>query len=148
VRRVADEQQRATDRHEIRLESAESRIDGTWDEARLERVVTNLIANAVKYSPDGGTVRVSLAHEEGSAVLAVQDQGIGIPAADVPRIFDRFFRARNATGRFAGSGIGLGSVLQIVQAHGGRIDVQSREGEGSTFVVRLPLHVAAATPTL
>ena len=72
-------------------------------------------------------------------MLTVQDRGIGIPAADLPRVFERFERGRNAVGRIGGSGIGLAATRQIVEQHGGTIEVESREGRGSTFTVRLPL---------
>ena len=119
-------------------EAPAGRIEGIWDEARLERVLSNLVSNAVKYSPDGGLLRVVLAEEDGAATVTVQDQGVGIPPAALPRIFERFFRAENVAGRYQGSGIGLASALQIVEAHRGRMDVQSQEGQGSTLVVRLP----------
>lgn len=73
------------------------------------------------------------------AVLAVQDQGLGIPAADLPQIFERFYRGKNAAGRTRGTGIGLASVRQIIEQHGGTITVVSEEGKGSIFTVRLPL---------
>jgi signal transduction histidine kinase len=73
------------------------------------------------------------------AVLRVRDQGIGIPPADLPRIFERFYRATNVAGQIQGSGIGLAGSRQVVEQHGGTIVVESREGAGSTFTVRLPL---------
>jgi signal transduction histidine kinase len=79
-------------------------------------------------------------------VLTVLDQGIGIPAADLPRVFERFERARNAVGRIGGSGIGLAASKQIVEEHGGTIAVESREGQGSTFTVRLPLTPPSQAP--
>ena len=124
----------------LRLETVESELVGEWDAGRLERVLDNLISNAVKYSPDGGEVVVSAAREgESWAVVAVRDRGIGIPEADVPHIFDRFHRAANAAEEFSGSGIGLASAKQIVEQHAGTISVESREGEGSCFTLRLPL---------
>lgn len=143
ARRVVDEQQRATELHEIRVEAPSGSIEGIWDEARLERVLSNLVSNAVKYSPRGGLVRVVVSEEAAAATIRVEDQGVGIPSSALPRIFERFFRADNVTGHFQGSGIGLASALQIVQAHGGRIDVHSQEGQGTTFVVRLPRQTAA-----
>ena len=82
---------------------------------------------------------MSVAREGEWAVLAVRDRGIGIPAADLPRIFERYHRAANAAGQFAGTGIGLAGARQIVEQHGGAIAVESAEGAGSTFTVRLPL---------
>ncbi|MFN8556342.1 MAG: sensor histidine kinase [Dehalococcoidia bacterium] len=115
---------------------------GVWDGARLTRVVDNLLSNAVKYSPDGGETTVHVGrvcyHGEAYAVLTVQDRGIGIPAVDLPYTFERFHRAANVRG-IAGNGIGLAGARQIIEQHGGQISVESVEGEGSTFTVRLPL---------
>jgi signal transduction histidine kinase len=114
---------------------------------RLDRVLDNLLSNAIKFSPNGGGITVAVAHEDvvGGpwAVVAVRDQGLGIPAADLPRVFERFRRARNVEGRIGGTGIGLASVRQIVEQHGGAITVESVEGAGSTFTVRLPLALTA-----
>jgi signal transduction histidine kinase len=135
--------QAATRQHQLRLVAEEVSLVGTWDRVRLERVVDNLLSNAIKYSPSGGTITIEVRREgedgAAQAVLAVTDEGIGIPAADLPHIFDRFRRARNVVDRFRGTGIGLASVRQIVEEHGGSISVASREGAGSTFTVRLPL---------
>lgn len=143
ARRVASEQQSTTGRHQIRVHAPTEPIVGLWDGVRLARVVHNLVANAIKYSPEGGDITVTVARDrEGDdpwAVLHVQDQGLGIPAADLPRIFERFQRASNVIGRIGGTGIGLASARQIIEQHGGRITVSSREGHGSRFTVRLPL---------
>jgi signal transduction histidine kinase len=145
TREAAAEHQRATGRHTIRVESDEDALYGTWDTARLDRVIANLLANAIKYS-DGGTIALRLRRESGAeggvAVLSVQDAGIGIPAADLPYVFERFHRAANVRGRAPGSGIGLAGARAIVEQHGGSISVESREGEGATFTVRLPLQPA------
>jgi signal transduction histidine kinase len=111
----------------------------------LERVITNLLSNAVKYSPEGGKIVIRLARQPADhsaadwAVLEVQDWGIGIPAADLPHVFDRFFRASNVRGRFAGTGIGLAGASRIIEAHGGELTVTSVEGAGTTVCLRLPL---------
>jgi signal transduction histidine kinase len=83
-----------------------------------------------------------VSREGGEAVLAVRDQGVGIPAAEMERIFERFQRAANVVGRIKGTGLGLASARHIVEAHQGTITVQSREGAGTTFTVRLPLHAS------
>jgi signal transduction histidine kinase len=132
-----------TERHALRLAVDDAPLVGTWDTARLERVVANLLGNAVKYSPDGGPIVVRMAREEDSegmawAVLSVRDAGVGIPAADLPHVFDRFRRGGNVAG-IAGAGIGLTGVRQIVEQHGGTVAVESEVGRGSTFTVRLPL---------
>jgi signal transduction histidine kinase len=112
---------------------------GAWDAARLEPALDNLVDNAVEYSPDGGDVTVRVRVEGDAAVVRVADRGIGIPAADLPRVFERLHRGANVAGRIDGTGIGLARVRQTVAQHGGTVDVQSREGHGSTVTVRLPL---------
>ena len=136
------EHQATTDLHQITFRSALPALIGSYDKPRIERVLANLITNAVKYSPNGGSICVEVAREEadgGWARISVQDQGIGIPAADLPRIFQRFHRAGNVVGRVSGTGIGLTSARQIVEQHDGTIGATSGEGQGSTFIVRLPL---------
>lgn len=109
------------------------------DAERLEQVLTNLIENALKYSPGGTPVRIRLAFDGETASLSVQDEGIGIPAGDLEHIFDRFHRAGNVNVRqVAGLGLGLHIVREIVEAHGGMVQVESELGHGSTFTVILP----------
>lgn len=110
------------------------------DATRLEQVIRNLLSNALKYSPAGGAVGLSLGREGGEAVLIVRDEGIGIPGEALEHLFEPFYRAANAQGaQIAGSGIGLSIVREIVVQHGGRIAVSSELGRGSIFTVRLPL---------
>jgi signal transduction histidine kinase len=141
--RVVASHASASERHQVRLEASEPSLVGLWDQDRLERVLHNLLSNAIKYSPAGGEVRVGLRRERTSdgdwAVVSVRDQGLGIPAAEVPRIFEGFHRASNVSGQIAGTGIGLATARQVVEQHGGSIAVDSQEGHGSTFTVRLPL---------
>jgi len=143
ARQVAAEQRQTTERHQIRVEAGVSELIGLFDAIRLERVLVNLISNAIKYDPDGKPITIEIAWEEDAdrcyAVLKVRDQGIGIPAKDVPRIFEQFHRASNTPGYTSGTGIGLASARHITEQHGGTITVSSRVGEGSTFTVRLPL---------
>jgi signal transduction histidine kinase len=107
------------------------------DPHRLAQALDNLVGNAVKYAPRG-TVRLVTRSRRGKAMLEVADNGIGVPAADVPRLFDRFFRASTSE-RFAGTGVGLAIVKSVVQAHGGRVTVESSVGVGTTFRVELPV---------
>lgn len=110
------------------------------DPYRLEQVVANLLENALKYSPDGGTVHIDLRLRESLALLSVRDEGIGIPPEDQKLLFERYFRARNSSSRsFGGLGLGLYISRDIVERHGGRIWVESEVGRGSTFYVALPL---------
>jgi len=115
---------------------------GLWDRLRLEQVVTNLIANGIKYGA-GAPVEVVLSHEEAEAIITVRDGGIGIAKEDLGRIFERFQRAASAR-NYSGLGLGLYVTRQIVEAHGGTIAVESEEGSGSLFTVRLPLRARAA----
>ena len=108
------------------------------DRSRIERVVQNIVGNAVKYSPEGTPVRVELRRDAQWAVITVQDRGVGIPAEQLPSLFTHFFRASTSIG-IPGSGIGLAGSQQIVEQHGGRITVTSALGEGTTVRVFLPL---------
>jgi PAS domain S-box-containing protein len=113
--------------------------DAEGDRRLLGQVLTNLIANALTYSPDGGPVTVSTRRDEGMLHVAVRDEGIGIPAAELDRIFDRFHRVREGQARFIpGNGLGLAIVREIVMLHGGRVWVESIPGNGSTFHLLLP----------
>lgn len=115
------------------------------DRARIMQVVDNLVSNAVKFTPEGGTVAVDLWTQTGDAVVEVRDSGIGIPQDEIDRLFDRFFRASTAVEReIQGSGLGLSVAKTIVDAHGGTIGCTSVAGEGSVFRVALPLAVVEA----
>lgn len=122
--------------------SAPAVLVGAWDRMRLEQVLTNLLTNAIKYGA-GRPIDVSLRGTPDEVHLSVRDRGIGIADADLSRIFERFERAATMD---PGGGLGLGLYIarQIAEAHGGRIDVQSRSGEGSTFTVVLPLRTPGA----
>ena len=108
------------------------------DPERLEGVLSNLTANALRHTPVGGHVTLSASAAPGGAALTVADTGEGIAAADLPFVFDRFWRGDRARGRTAGAGLGLAIARQLVLAHGGTIDVRSAPGEGTTFAIFLP----------
>ena len=112
----------------------------TADDEAIRQVLDNLIDNAIKYTPEGGRVVVALRPAPGgSAVLEVADSGIGIPRADLPRVFERFYRVDKARSRaLGGTGLGLSIVKHLVQSLGGTVAVDSRLGHGSTFTVTLP----------
>jgi len=114
------------------------------DRCRLERVVQNVVGNAVKYSPAGTPVQVSVGGDATWATITVRDRGVGVPAVEVPRLFTRFYRASTATD-IAGTGIGLAGARTIVEQHGGRITLESAVGEGTTVTVSLP-RAARASP--
>ena len=127
-------------RHTLVIEEPDAPLIVNADPARLEQVLHNLVSNAVKFSPSGGTVRIVLAREDQQARLSVIDEGIGIPAVAQPHIFDRFYRAPNAERlSMSGTGLGLFMVKQIVTLHGGMVAVDSHEGAGSAFTIWLPL---------
>ena len=119
------------------------------DRDMWEKVVFNLLSNALKFTFDGGITVVTRSSADGtSAEITVRDTGTGIPAAELPHLFERFHRVEGARGRsIEGSGIGLALVLELVKLHGGTIDVQSEIDEGSSFTVRLPLAASVAAPT-
>ncbi len=125
---------------------------GVWvegDRARMKQVVVNLLDNAIKYTPTGGAVSLEVEAREGKAVLEVADTGIGIPAAALPRVFERFFRVDKARSReHGGAGLGLSIVKSICTAHRGRVEVTSTPGQGSRFRVELPLAVPATNHQL
>src|SRR5581483_1196774 len=112
ARRVAEMHQRASRLHRVVVEASPDALWGTWDAARLERSIDNLVGNAIKYSPEGGEVTLRLWEEDGDAVVRVADQGLGIPEKDLGRVFERFHRGANVAGRISGTGIGLASVQQ------------------------------------
>jgi signal transduction histidine kinase len=115
------------------------------DRGRLGQLLDNFLSNAIKFTPEGGSVRVRLGLEDGKAVLEIADTGMGIPQAEQERLFERFFRTSNATAQaIQGTGLGLTISKAIAEAHGGRITFTSTEGEGTTFRIELPLADALA----
>src|SRR5262249_52739931 len=108
---VASDLRPTTDRHQIRVESQVERLIGDWDSARIERVLSNLLSNSVKYSPKGGQITITVQSDSEAsarwAVVGVRDEGIGIPADEVPHVFERFYRGRGLPESIEGTGLGL-----------------------------------------
>ncbi|NPV68943.1 MAG: PAS domain S-box protein [Anaerolineae bacterium] len=139
VEKVVDVQQPTAAQQGLTLTTRlpEAPLIASIDSKRITQVITNLVVNAMNYTPAGGAITVSVAREEDSAVIRVQDTGIGIPAEALPHIFEPFFRVSEEVAR--GTGLGLTISREIVDLHGGTLTVESEVGRGSTFTVRLPL---------
>lgn len=132
--------------HELVLDAGP--LVGYWDPAQLDRALTNLVSNALKYSPHGGEVRIALrATPSDDAILTVRDRGIGIPPEVQPTLFQPFVRGTAALSDVGGTGLGLYIVSQVVRLHGGTIDLTSAPGDGTTITVRLPRHFLATAPS-
>jgi PAS domain S-box-containing protein len=146
VRRTADEYQEAHPDREITVNLDGDRLIGQWDRTRVERVVANLMSNAVKYGEPESEIRLAASTEARDGrpwtVLTVSNRGAGIPAAEQDRVFDTYYRGSNVSKSVGGSGVGLAGARQIVEQHGGEITVDSVEGETTTFTVRLPVTVS------
>ena len=138
VREVTELHRASTGRHELRLELPDQPLLVRADALRLHQVVGNLLSNAIKYSPEGGAIDVRVEHDRREVRVMVRDRGIGIPPEDVRELFVPFRRRERAREVAPGVGIGLSVVRRIVEAHGGRMSVESEVGVGSTFVVHLP----------
>jgi heavy metal sensor kinase len=130
----------AEDKHITVICDSSARVMIEGDQARLKQVVVNLLDNAIKYTPNGGRIKLKIAQEEGDAVFDVADDGIGIPADALPHVFKRFFRVDGSRSRDqGGAGLGLSIVKSICDAHGARVEVSSTPGQGSRFRIRQPL---------
>jgi signal transduction histidine kinase len=147
VRAVVEELRESAGQRALSVEALEAALPAQVDARRVRRALANLVSNAIKYSPEESEVLVRVGRDPAApasaAAIEVRDQGIGIPADDLPRLFERFFRARNALDQAVGTGLGLAGARAIVEQHGGQLEVESEEGRGSTFRIRLPLARAA-----
>jgi two-component system OmpR family sensor kinase len=133
----------------VRSEVPEQPVTIPVDRSRIRQLLLNLVTNAIKYTPSGGKVSIALVDQGETVALIVGDNGIGIPAASLPHIFDRFYRvdsARSRTGERSGAGLGLAITKWIAEAHGGTISVHSRPGRGTVFTVSLPRAPGAQIP--
>jgi signal transduction histidine kinase len=141
TQRLAADFAGTTSRHRLSFVDCPEALIGWWDEKRIERVVANLLSNAIKYSPEGGDIDITITklEREQIAELEVTDHGLGILAADLPHIFERFYRGSNVDELITGTGLGLSGVRQAVETHGGTVTATSVEDKGSTFCVRLPI---------
>jgi len=135
-----------SDTHRLELDVPDEPVIVDGDRDRLAQVVGNLYSNAIKYSPAGGRIRVELRAANGNVELAVEDEGMGIAPEDQERVFDKFFRSAEAASAIGGTGLGLAVAREIVETHGGTIDVRSEPGEGSRFWIELPVGAPAPSP--
>ncbi|TAL34060.1 MAG: PAS domain-containing protein [Alphaproteobacteria bacterium] len=127
------------------IQCPDDRLTVTADERRMKQVLLNLISNAINYSPNGGRVTISAQRAGDFVLVAVRDTGVGIPAADLERVFTPFEKIHSKkTGRRSGAGLGLALVKSIVQLHGGDVTIESKEGAGTNVICKLPLHQPAA----
>lgn len=124
-------------RYDLRL-AAPDRLEGQWDSRRIEQVLGNLISNAVKYSPDGGTIDIRIEPEQDKVRLLVCDEGVGIAREDRQRLIERFQRGHSGSRAVHGAGLGLSIVKQIIEHHGGEVAISGRNGAGSLVSVTLP----------
>lgn len=124
--------------HVLRYMAPSESVMVDYDERRIQRVLQNLIGNAIKYSPDGGEIDINVRSDSGTAAIAIRDHGIGVPEADRGRLFERGYRA-NSVGAIPGTGLGLFISSEIVKRHGGSIECRAADGRGTVFEVRLPL---------
>ena len=141
IRSVVEAHSEVAERRGISLgsEVPGSPVEMRFDHERVVQLLTNLVGNALKFTPSGGVVSIQLSEETARATIEVRDSGAGIPPDELPRIFDRFYRGTNiGEARASGSGLGLAIVRSIVEMHGGTIDVQSVVGEGTVFRIELP----------
>lgn len=144
VNKLVEDFRTQTDQHDFEVDFPEELPPVVVDFERIRMVLSNLLANAIKYSPQGGTIRVGGWAQDNRAIIYVTDQGIGIPESEIPHIFERFYRVDNRLSRTAaGTGLGLYLCKAVVEAHGGEIWVRSKPGEGSTFYFSLPIREGA-----
>jgi two-component system phosphate regulon sensor histidine kinase PhoR len=145
IARVLQTQRAYVTHHQLRLQAHGHIPEITADMDKLEQILTNLISNAIKYSPSGGEVVVTVSSDVERLTIAVRDQGIGIPADKLPRLFEKFERVDNRdTRRVGGTGIGLFLVRNYVDSHGGEVWADSVLGQGSTFTFQIPIHSSKA----
>jgi two-component system OmpR family sensor kinase len=138
-------------RSQIYLKQASVPLTVMGDQKLLFQVFSNLLSNAIKYSPDGGLIKIGAVIDEGTVAIIVEDNGVGVPKDDLPRLFERYYRGSNVSG-IVGTGIGLYFVNMVTEIHGGTIAVESAEGTGSRFILTLPTcrsgKDAASRPTV
>lgn len=139
VRSVLDEfQGQADSKHRLAYTVSAGTQDVLLDNKLMRQIISNVVSNAIKYSPEGKDVCIHLEYTDAEVILKVSDEGIGIPKADLPHLFEPFHRAANV-GTISGTGLGLVITREAVELHGGTITVESQQDVGTTFLIRLPI---------
>ena len=138
VEAAKDQMEAVVRGHVLRYSAPAEPVMVDYDERRIQRVLQNLIGNAIKYSPEAGDIQIGVSVQRGTAAISIRDHGIGIPEGDRGRVFERGYRA-NSVGTIPGSGLGLFISSEIVKRHGGSIVCSAGDGAGTVFEVRLPL---------
>ena len=136
--RIAERFRTQTSRHTIVVDFPPNFPVVLADEERLAQVLSNLISNSIKYSPDGGEIRISGQVRPEQVIVCVSDQGPGIAPGDIPHVFDRFYRASDASRKTKGAGLGLYLARAVIEAHAGRIWVDPKPGDGARICFSLP----------
>jgi len=124
---------------ELSVDCARGLPKAEFDRDKIIQVLTNLVSNAIKFTPRQGRVSVNVRHREGELVIGISDTGMGIPKEALPKIFERFYRVKRPGKEIQGTGLGLAIVHKIVMMHGGRIEVESEIDRGTAFTVFLPV---------
>jgi signal transduction histidine kinase len=138
VNRVVKRFKTQTSKHKFKTEFPDDCPIVLVDEGRITQVLDNLISNAIKYSSEGGEIRISGEVRDDCVIISVEDEGPGIPIGDVPHIFDRFYRSEDAQKNTAGAGLGLYLARAIIEAHGGKIWVDPRRDNGARVLFSIP----------
>ncbi|MGB9673144.1 MAG: ATP-binding protein, partial [Anaerolineales bacterium] len=138
IERIAQKFQTQTTQHKIIVDIPPNFPIIMADENRISQLLSNLISNAIKYSPDGGEIRISGQARPDQVIICVSDEGVGIPPEDIPFVFDRFYRAEDAKKNTKGAGLGLYLARAVVEAHGGHIWVDPKMGKGTRICFSLP----------
>ncbi|NJO81344.1 MAG: GAF domain-containing protein [Blastochloris sp.] len=151
TKRVVEDLHATTTQHQLTLTIRDTPLIAPLDEPRITQAISNIIGNAIKYSPADGSITIHIKQHQTDpreALLSISDQGVGIPEAEQDKLFQRFFRASNVEEDVTGTGLGLFITREIVSRHGGRIWFESHEGQGTTFFITLPLVSVIEQPDL
>jgi len=140
MERVVENQEVNVTKHQISIHNNEKNMFILGDRSKLEQAFTNIVSNAIKYSPEGGNIDISFYQEDGMLKVAVKDEGLGIPESARDKLFTKFYRIDNSDRRkIGGTGLGLAIVKEIMSAHEGDIKIESEYGKGSTFIMSFPI---------